>query len=283
VLALRRSLPLVPMLAVLLAAAAPSSVRAQGKLEAHYTATIAGIPIGKGTWAIDITDSHYTASASGETTGLVRAFTGGDGTSHVNGTLQAGQPVSSTYASTIASSHKTDVVQLTVANGVVTDFRLDPPLETEPDRVPITDASRKGILDPMTASLMRTPGTGTPLSPEACQRTLAIFDGRLRYDLQFAYKRMEHVKAEKGYAGPVVVCAVYFSPVAGYIPSRAAIRYIAKLRDMEVWLAPIAGTRVLVPFRAQGPTPIGRMVMEATQFVSVPVPTHASANGTKTQ
>jgi hypothetical protein len=283
VLALRRSLPLVPMLAVLLAAAAPSAVRAQGKLEAHYTATIAGIPIGKGTWAIDITDSHYTTSASGETTGLVRAFTGGEGTSHVNGTLQAGQPASSTYASTVASSHKTDVVQLTVTNGVVTDFRLDPPLETEPDRVPITDASRKGILDPMTASLMRTPGTGTPLSPEACQRTLAIFDGRLRYDLQFAYKRMDHVKAEKGYAGPVVVCAVYFSPVAGYIPSRAAIRYIAKLRDMEVWLAPIAGTRVLVPFRAQGPTPIGRMVMEATQFVSVPVPTHASANGTKTQ
>jgi hypothetical protein len=271
------------MLAVLLAAASPSAVRAQGKLEAHYTATIAGIPIGKGTWAIDITDSHYTASASGETTGLVRAFTGGEGNSHVNGTLQAGQPASSTYASTIASSHKTDVVQLTVANGVVTDFRLDPPLETESDRVPITDASRKGILDPMTASLMRTPGTGTPLSPEACQRTLAIFDGRLRYDLQFAYKRMDHVKAEKGYAGPVVVCAVYFSPVAGYIPSRAAIRYIAKLRDMEVWLAPIAGTRVLVPFRAQGPTPIGRMVMEATQFVSVPVPTHASANGTKTQ
>ncbi len=283
VLALRRSLPLVSMLAVLLAAASPSAVRAQGKLEAHYTATIAGIPIGKGTWAIDITDSHYTASASGETTGLVRAFTGGEGNSHVNGTLQAGQPASSTYASTIASSHKIDVVQLTVANGVVTDFRLDPPLETESDRVPITDASRKGILDPMTASLMRTPGTGTPLSPEACQRTLAIFDGRLRYDLQFAYKRMDHVKAEKGYAGPVVVCAVYFSPVAGYIPSRAAIRYIAKLRDMEVWLAPIAGTRVLVPFRAQGPTPIGRMVMEATQFVSVPVPTHASANGTKTQ
>jgi len=52
---------------------------------------------------------------------------------------------------------------------------------------------------------------------------------------------------------------------------------------MEVWLAPIAGTRVLVPFRAQGPTPIGRMVMEATQFVSVAVPSHASANGTKTQ
>ena len=125
----------------------------------------------------------------------------------------------------------------------------------------------------MTASLLRTPGTGDPLSPQACQRTMAVFDGRMRYDLQFAFKRMDNVKAEKGYAGPVVVCAVYFSPVAGYIPSRAAIRYIAKLRDIEVWLAPIAGTRVLVPFRAQGPTPIGKVVLEATQFVSAPIPT----------
>ena len=90
----------------------------------------------------------------------------------------------------------------------------------------------------------------------------------MRYDLQLAFKRMEQVKADKGYAGPVVVCAVYFSPIAGYIPSRTAIKYISKQRDIEVWLAPIAGTRVLVPFRAQGPTPIGEAVLEAAQFVS---------------
>ena len=171
--------------------------------------------------------------------------------------------MSSIFASTITTSHKTDEVRLTIANGDVKESSVDPPLETEPERVPITDEHRKGILDPMTASLLRTPGTGNPLSPEACQRTLAIFDGRLRYDLQFAFKRMDQVKADKGYAGPVVVCAVYFSPIAGYIPSRAAIRYIAKLRDIEVWLAPIAGTRVLVPFRAQGPTPIGQVVLRS--------------------
>ena len=135
----------------------------------------------------------------------------------------------------------------------------------------------------MTASLLRTPGNGDPLSAEACQQTLSIFDGRLRYDLQLAFKRMDKVKADKGYAGPVVVCAVYFTPVAGYIPSRTAINYIAKLRDIEIWLAPIAGTRVLVPFRVQGPTPIGQAVLEATEFVSVASPTRASANGAKTQ
>jgi hypothetical protein len=135
----------------------------------------------------------------------------------------------------------------------------------------------------MTASMVRMPGTGDILSPEACQRTLAIFDGRLRYDMQFAFKRMDKVKADKGYAGPVVVCAAYFSPVAGYIPSRAAIRYLARQRDMEVWLAPIAGTRVLVPYRAQGPTPIGLAMLQAVEFIAVPTPARASASGTKTE
>jgi len=283
VLALCRPLRLVPVLAVVLVVAAPAAVHAQGKLEARYSATLAGIPIGKGSWVIDITDSHYMAAASGVTTGLVRAFTGGQGTSASHGTLHAGLPVSSIFASTISSGHKTDEIRLTVTKGVVTEARVDPPLETGPDRVPLTDAHRKGVLDPMTASLLRAPGAGDPLSQESCQRTLAIFDGRLRYDLQFAFKRMDHVKAEKGYAGPVVVCAVYFLPVAGFIPQRAAIRYLSKQRDMEVWLAPIAGTRVLVPFRMQSPTPIGRVVVEATQFVSAPLPSRASANGFKTQ
>ena len=275
---LRVLLPLVAAAAVV-----PAPAQAQGKLEARYEASIAGIPIGKGSWVIDINDTRYTAAASGTTTGLIRAFTGGHGTSAAHGTLHAGEPVNSTFASTIASGRKTDEVQLTVANGMVKESRVDPPLETEPERVPLTDAHRKGILDPMTASLLRTPGAGNPLAPEACQRTVAIFDGRLRYDLRLAFKRMDQVKADKGYAGPVVVCAVYFTPIAGFIPSRAAIRYLVKQHDIEAWLAPIAGTHVLVPYRVQGPTPIGRMVLEATQFVSAPIAARASVNGMKTQ
>ena len=45
---------------------------------------------------------------------------------------------------------------------------------------------------------------------------------------------------------------------------------------MEVWLVPVAGTRVLVPFRFSVPTPLGLGVLEATQFVSTPLPSKAS-------
>ena len=256
---------------------------AQVRLEARYSATIAGIPIGSGTWAIDINDTQYTAAVSGATTGILRAFTGGQGNATARGTLAGGRLLSSIYAATITSRKKADSIRITIANGNVKDFKVDPPADEDPERVPITEASQRGVLDPMTASLVRMPGSGDLLVPEACQRTLEVFDGRLRYDMQFAFKRVERVKAGKGYAGPVVVCAVYFSPVAGYIPSRASIKYLSKQRDMEVWLAPIAGTRVLVPYRAQGPTPIGQAILEASEFVSVPIATRASSNGSKTQ
>ena len=54
----------------------------------------------------------------------------------------------------------------------------------------------------MTGSMLRVPGNGEVLSPEACRTGAGIFDGRLRYDLKLDYKRMETVKAERGYHGP---------------------------------------------------------------------------------
>jgi hypothetical protein len=46
---------------------------------------------------------------------------------------------------------------------------------------------------------------------------------------------------------------------------------------MEVWLAPIAGTRVLVPIKVSVPTPLGTGLLEATHFISAPQPSRASA------
>jgi Protein of unknown function (DUF3108) len=131
----------------------------------------------------------------------------------------------------------------------------------------------------MTSALNRVGGNGDPVSPQACNRKVAVFDGRVRYDLHSEFRRMEVVKAEKGYEGPAVVCSVFFTPISGYVPERPAIKFLIELRDAEVWLAPISGTRVLAPYRFSMPTPIGMGVLQATHFVSVSVaqPAHAAA------
>ena len=263
---------------VLLIADATHVAAAQGRLEAEYTATLSGIPIGRGNWVIEILEDQFSASASGGTSGILRLFSHGHGVSTVQGTVAGGQPMPTSYTSTITNRERTDDVRMSFAGGNVKDFTVDPPLGPNHDRIPVTDGDRRNVLDPMTSTLDPVSGTGDPLSPQACSREVAVFDGRMRFDLQSEFKRMDTVKAEKGYQGPVVVCAVYFKPVSGYIPERYAIKYLAQLRDAEVWLAPIVGTRVLVPFRFSLPTPVGTGVVQATQFISVAKPPRAAAN-----
>jgi hypothetical protein len=245
---------------------------AQGHLDAEYKATVAGIPIGRGNWMVDILDNSYTATASGATEGLMKFFTGAHGAGESRGTMTAGQLVPTNYAAQIIDDRHIDEVHISLAGGNVTDYTAEPPLLPLPERIPVTEADRRGVVDPMTSALARVGGSNDPVRPEACQRKVPVFDGRVRYDLNSEFKRMESVKAERGYEGPAVVCALYFKPISGYVPDRAAIKYLVELRDAEVWLAPIAGTRVLAPFYFSMPTPIGVGVLQATQFVSVAQP-----------
>jgi hypothetical protein len=267
----------VALLAMTVADAPRGSAFAQGKLDARYVVTLSGLPIGRGAWVIDIGDDYFAASASGATAGLMQVFASGQGQSAARGAISGGQPVPSTYASRIVTGDKSDEVRMVISAGTVKELAANPPTVASPDRVPVTEVHRRGVSDPMTASLIRVPGNGDTLVPQACQRTLSIFDGRMRYDLQLAFKRLEPVRSEQGYQGLAVVCAVYFSPIAGHVPERYAIKYLIQLRDIELGLVPIAGTRVMVPFRVTVPTPIGLGVMQATQFVSMPRPSKATA------
>jgi len=272
-----RSVFLRAALAAMAVSVASDVALAQGKLDARYVASLAGVPIGRGAWVVDIAEDQYTAAASGMTTGLLRIFASGQGTGVSRGTIAAEKLVPTSYASTITADKKSDEVKMVFSGGNVKEYAVEPPMPPNPERIPLTEAHRRGVSDPMTGSLNRVPGNADPLSEAACQRTVQVFDGRVRYDLKLAFKRMEQVKAEKGYQGPVVVCAVHFTPLAGFIPDRAAVRYLIEQRDMEAWLAPVAGTRVLVPYRFSAPTPLGQAVLQATQFVSTPQPTRASA------
>src|SRR3954453_15520914 len=258
--------------AVALSVLAPQAASAQGRLDAQYEATLAGIPVGKGAWTIEIGDDTFSAAAQGGTAGLLKAFSGGTGSGASQGRVVNGALVANAYTATTTTQKKSETIRLLLANGNVKDFSIDPVPPVDPDRVVVTEAHRKGVLDPMTGSMLSVPGNGEVLSPEACRTGAGIFDGRLRYDLKLDYKRMETVKAEKGYHGPAVVCAVYFTPIAGYIPDRPVIKYLAAQRNIEIAFVPIAGTRILVPFRMTIPTPFGPAMLEATSFVTTAMP-----------
>jgi Protein of unknown function (DUF3108) len=257
---------------VLLLLVPQQDAQAQGRLDARYEATLAGIPVGKGAWTIDIADDQFSAAASGGTAGLLKAFSGGSGSGASQGRVVNGALVAAGYSATTTTSKKSESIRMVLVNGAVRDYAIEPEPPVDADRIPVTDAQRRGVFDPMTGSMLHVGGTGELLGPDSCRTSAAIFDGRMRYDLKLDFKRMEMVKAEKGYHGPVLVCAIYFSPVAGYIPDRPVIKYLAAQRNMEIAFAPIAGTRILVPFRIMVPTPLGNAMLEATQFITQATP-----------
>jgi hypothetical protein len=235
-------------------------------------ATLSGIAVGEGAWTIDIQDDQFTATAFGGTAGLLKSFAAGSGTGASQGRVVNGALVATNYTASTTTAKKSEAIHIILANGNVKDSGIEPVPPVDPDRIPVTDAHKKNVYDPMTASLLRVQGTGDVMTPDACHTGAAIFDGRMRYDIRLEFKRTEMVKAEKGYHGMVLVCAMYFTPVAGYIPDRPVIKYLAAQRNIEIGFAPVAGTRYLVPFWMRIPTPLGPAVLEATQFVTQATP-----------
>src|SRR5580692_2419750 len=111
--------------AVLLATFAQGAAFAQGRLEAQYEATLAGIPVGKGAWTIDIGDDQFSASASGGTAGLLKAFSGGSGAGAAQGRVVNGSLVSTNYTASTTTSHKSETIHMTLANGTVKEYGID--------------------------------------------------------------------------------------------------------------------------------------------------------------
>lgn len=250
---------------------AATVAHADGRLEARYRMSLGGLEVGRAALVIEVDDNSYIASGSGRLTGVVQAVSPGKGTAGARGVVARGTLGPRAFAMEAESDKKKEAIRLVMNGGGVAQMAVMPPVGASPDRVPVTDKDKKGIFDPMTAALIMVPGTDEPLSAKACERTLSIFDGRQRYDLVLSFERMEAVKAEKGYAGPSVVCRVAYRPVSGHKPNRTAVKYMMANKEMYVWLAPVAGTRMLVPFRAAVTTAIGVAALEAESFETEPM------------
>ena len=72
------------------------------------------------------------------------------------------------YASSIANEKRVEELRIALSSGNVKDFTIEPPATPQPERIPVTDAHRRGVTDPMTAGACprarhRRPGVGGSL------------------------------------------------------------------------------------------------------------------------
>jgi len=225
----------------LMTAALGDHAQAEGKLDASYTISFARIRVGDIAATGVFGESEYSISARGRAGGIIKVLVDGEASFSTHGTIKDGYPVPTTFTSKMVSGAETSDVTMVLDEGKVKELAATVP-PPKSDRVPVTQSNRQGIVDPLTAMLFSAAAAGEGLARDVCRHTLPIFDGQRRYDLKLA-KRMDKVTAEKGYAGPVVVCSVSYEPIAGHRPSTPLIKYLSEGREMEMALAPVAGTR----------------------------------------
>jgi hypothetical protein len=241
-----------------------SPAYAQGQFDARYTLSVNSFPLGTFTWRAQIGASEYSVNAVGRASGIFSMLLNGEGTVSVKGIVKDSRLQSASYTSAFTRDKEKAGVQMLVDAGRVRDLKIE---ETDPDtdRIPVTDAHKQDIADPLTALLIPAP-VGDPVAAAGCERKLSIFDGRRRFDLALSFRRNDKAMPEKGYTGPALVCAVKFTPVAGHRASSPLLTFLIEGRDIEIWFVPVAGTRVLAPVRLSIASGIGTMLLRADQF-----------------
>jgi hypothetical protein len=234
-------------------------------LHATYSVSLIGLPIGAANLNADLTPTSYSIQADAKVTGLARLFANARGASAGKGSIVKGRISPATFATIAASSNMTRTIRMALAGNAVTGVDISPPFEDRPDRVPLAPGDERGVVDPVGAFVIPAPASGPIVSPAACNRTIPIFDGYTRFDINLSYVGERSAKA-KGYDGPVAVCAARYVPISGHRRDRPATKFMADNKDLEVWLAPIESDHVLMPFRISVRTMIGTTVVEASEF-----------------
>ena len=234
------------------------------RLEARYAVSMTGIPVGQSAWSVDLGGDAYSISASGGAAGVLSILMAGEGVVEASGKIRNDRLVPVSFASTGIEDGEKVELKMTLEDGVATTVTFNGP-PPGPDRVPLSDVHRRGVVDPLTALLLDNSGAGSAPAASTCDRPLNVFDGRRRYDLLLSFNRIDQI-AEKAYAGPLLVCNVVLRPIAGHRANSPIMKYIASRRGMEIGFAPISATRLLAPFRLLVPTLLGTMAVQAIQF-----------------
>jgi hypothetical protein len=135
--------------------------------------------------------------------------------------------------------------------------------------VPLGPPHRRGVVDPISAFIMPLPVGRALDGAAACDRSIPVFDGWQRFDLQLYSKGMRHVRSGRaGYTGPVFVCGARYMPVAGHNPYDDSVQQMLDNDSLEIWLVALGGeVPYLVPYYVGLDTDFGTLSVRAVRLV----------------
>jgi hypothetical protein len=154
---------------------------------------------------------------------------------------------------------KSERLRMTFDEGAVQQVSVVPQWHSLPGTIPVKREQLEGVLDPMSGAFLTARSSNPHGDLSVCNQLLPVFDGKSRFDLVLKPKKrvMVQNKSRAAYSGPAAICGVKFIPISGYQPNNAGIQMMKQSNEIEVWLMPVLGTEMYVPYRIVLPTPVG--------------------------
>lgn len=246
----------------------PSQVRAV------YVITFGGFELGKFVFSAEVRAGKYWLNGDAKLSAVFGAFKW-RGLSSSKGRIGAGRPLPVAYDFAYKSNSKRGRIGLEFNRGAVRKISTIPPVGPSKKRVPLKPKHLVGVLDPMSAVMALTRHTnGNP-----CQRKIAIFDGKQRFDLVLSFKGRRPINNRKGYGleSYAFVCRVRYVPIAGHKWNKGT-RFMANSKSIEVWLVRAPKARVFLPYKIVIPTIAGPAQMISRRIDVVGLSRVALAN-----
>jgi hypothetical protein len=225
-----------------------------------YTLYVGGISLGTVDLNARFQDGAYQAVSKLETSGVVNTIWRGKIEATSRGELSGSQVEPAVYdAFSLTGSNTQRKEMMLTFGGAV------PTIKSEHKLVEIKDELKKATLDPVSAMVALVAGfdAGKP-----CTQKAPVYDGRRRYDVSMSYVKNQDVKMDNGvYAGPVSVCKLRYSPIAG---AKQRILEGNNVPDVFAWTTGFSSTtdpqrRYVVPLRIYAETPFGLFVALVTR------------------
>lgn len=235
------------------------------EFSARYTVSLIGLHVGDLTASASLGSANYRINVNAKLTGIAAMVSNLKLALAATGALRKGGLAPSTYATTSANSQGVRTVRMSLDAGTVKDVEIFPPFEDKEGRVPVTEANKRNILDPTSALIMAVPQGESLVGPAACNRTIPVYDGYVRYDITLHYTGIKEVAID-GYSGPVSVCAARYTPISGHKRDSKSTKFMAENREIEAWLAPVPRAHVVVPIHVALMTLAGTAEIDAVEF-----------------
>jgi hypothetical protein len=254
---------LSPFAACLVLGLATFGARADTLASAQYVVNLGGNIVASAKFDFLEDGKAYSLALDAKITGIAQLVASGIAKASSAGTVRGDGLQSEKFELLTRSGGDDFNVKLTLADGDVTSFVVNPAIVNNIDRVPIERKQLNGVNDMLASFILK----GSKLDRSICDNRQKVFTGVERFDLAFRYARDDVATSPRtGYQGPVVLCAVKYTPVSGHYTTSELTKSLAGDDRILVWYAPLRDTGWFVPYRLLMTTSMGDLSMVLTKL-----------------